>query len=167
VTIETFELNDDHAYALAGPISFIVWRSETISEAAIRTTEAAGRHALERSPKGVGLLAFAEGATPSREVRRLSTQINARLHDAGAVGVAAVLAPRGVVGAVQRGMATGMILLSSQPYPLRVFADTADAVHWLAKLLWARGVRIEPATTAAEIDGFRETYLRRGRAVAE
>jgi len=165
VTIETFELNDDHAYALAGPISFLVWRSEAISVADIRATEAAARAALERYPTGVGLMAFAQGATPSREVRQVSTEINARLHARGAVGVAAVIGG-GVVGAVQRGMATGMSLLSSQRYPLEIARDTTGACRWLGQKLGQRGVPIDPEGTARAIDEFRQRYLRLGAAVA-
>ena len=165
MTIDTFRLNDDHAYALAGPISFLVWRSETISVAAIRATEAAARDALARYPAGVGLMAFAQGATPSREVRRISTEINARMHAEGAVGVAAVI-EGGVIGAVQRGMATGMILLSPQPYPLKIVGKSVDACRWFGEKLRSRGVSIDPEATAREIDDFRERYLRLGASVS-
>lgn len=159
--IETYRVNDDHAMAMLGPISFVVWRSPTISVADMHATEDHARAALERSPEGIGLLAFAGSAAPAREVRQVSTQINERLHDAGAVGVAAVLDDGGVLGAVQRGMATGMLVLSSRAYPLRVFGDTSGACGWLAKKLCSRGITVR-ADSAAELDAFRESYLSAG-----
>lgn len=168
MTIETHRLNDRHAMAMLGPISFIVWRSPTITLADVRATEGHALAALEASPKGIGLLAFACSATPSREVRKLSTEINERLHERGAVGVAAVLDDGGILGAVQRGMATGMLVLSSRSYPLRVFRDTAGACAWLAERLRPKGVVVEPERTAAELEAFRDNYLSAGRtAVAE
>lgn len=166
--IETYRVNDDHAMAMLGPISFVVWRSPTISVADMRATEDHARAALRGSPEGIGLLAFAGSAAPSREVRELSTDINERLHEEGAVGVAAVLDDGGVLGAVQRGMATGMILLSSHSYPLRVFGGTEDACGWLGEQLSPRGITLHAETAAARLDAFREDYLRAGSsAVAE
>jgi len=160
--IETYRVNDDHAMAMLGPIAFIVWRSPTISVADMRATEGHARAALRGSPEGVGLLAFAGSAAPSREVRRVSTLINERLHETGAVGVAAVLDDGGVLGAVQRGMATGMLVLSSRSYPLRVFGDTEGACGWLANRLRSRGITIHADAAAAQLDAFRDRYLGAG-----
>jgi hypothetical protein len=165
VDIEIYRLNDEHAMAMCGPLSFIVWRGPTISVEDIRATERHARAALERSPEGIGLLAFAEAATPAREVRRVSTQINAQLHASGAVGVAAVLSRRGLVAAVQRGMATGMAMLAPRTYPLRVFAHGTEACRWLGDNLRARGVSLDVEAAATEIDDFRRLYLREGTAV--
>jgi len=168
MTIETYRVNDRYAMAMIGPVAFVVWRSPTITLADMRATEAHGEMALERSPKGIGILAFAGSAAPDREVRRLSTRINERIHARGAVGVAAVLDDGGLLGAVQRGMATGMVLLSSRSYPLRVFRHTRGACGWLADELRPRGVDVVPRAAAAELEAFRASYVNAGRAaVAE
>lgn len=162
MSIHTYRVNDDHAMAMLGPISFVVWRSPTISVEAMRATEGHARAALERSPQGIGLLAFAGAATPPPDVRRLSTEINERLHAEGAVGVAAVLDRGGVLAAAQRGMATGMLMLSSRAYPLKVFGATEPACEWLARKLEARGVAVNPSFAAPLLDEFRERYLNAG-----
>lgn len=162
MNVEPFDVDGDRAYALVGPLSVVVWRTEAVSEDDLRVGAAAGRVALERSPGGVGLLAFAGGAMPSRPVRELSTAINARLHAEGAVGVAAILAQPGVIGAVQRGMAKGMMLLSPEPYPLGIFGESVAACTWLGERLRARRVAFDAGEAARKLDAFRRVYLRSG-----
>jgi len=138
-----------------------IWRGE-ITPAGMSGTERLGMRALENSPKGAGLLFYPETSKPSLEVREMSASINERLSARGAVGVAGVFLQSGFTGAIQRGIATGMTILSAHSYPMKLFGATDEAVEWLGGELRKHGVVARTQTIAADIGAFRERYLADG-----
>lgn len=154
-------MTEDHAFVVCGPVACVVWRGE-IDREAMAATEGLGLRALENSPKGAALLFYPEGSTPSPELRELSASINEQLAARGAVGVAGVFMKGGFIGAMQRGIATGMTILSAHSYPLKLFGNTAQAVAWLGGQLRQRGVVADVATITRVLGDFRDDYLDQG-----
>ncbi len=162
--LELLEATDDHAYVVCGPVACVIWRGQVTREGALGT-EKLGMRALENSPKGAALLFYAEGSTPPPDLRELSASINERLAARGAVGVAGVFSQTGFIGAMQRGIATGMTILSAHSYPMKLFKDTAGAVGWLGNQLRQRGVVADVVHTTDQLARFRDRYLAAGAKV--
>lgn len=158
---ELLEVTEDHAFIVYGPIACVIWRG-AITRDAVERTEALGMRALQESPRGAGLLFFAEGSAPSQELRELTADINERLAARGAVGVAGVFLARGFLAAVQRGIATGLAMLSAHSYPFRVFSNTRQACDWLGGELRHRGVTINGAEVSARLRDLRDQFVTHG-----
>lgn len=163
--MELLEATDDHAFVVCGEVACVIWRGQVTREAVLGT-EGLGMKALENSPKGAALIFYAEGSTPAPELRELSASINERLAARGAVGVAGVFSQTGFIGAMQRGIATGMTILSAHSYPMKLFKDTGGAVAWLGAQMRQRGVVMDVARTTDALIRFRENYLEKGADVA-
>jgi len=52
------------------------------------------------------------------------------------VAAATVILADGMLAAVQRSILTGLVLVAFPPHPAKVFATTAEAVHWLLPHIW-------------------------------
>ena len=165
-SLELLEATENYAFVVVGPVACVVWRGE-IDRDAMAGTESLGMRALQNSPKGAALLFYPEGSAPPPDLRELSASINERLAARGAVGVAGVFSQTGFVGAIQRGIATGMTILSAHSYPMKLFKDTTGAVEWLGAQLRQRGVTTDVRHTARALDDFRERYLDVGAAIRD
>lgn len=163
--LELLEITNDHAFIVCGPVACVIWRGAITAES-MQGTEALGIRALENSPKGAGLLFFPETSAPPQELREMSADINERLAARGAVGVAGVFLARGLLAAVQRGIASGMAMLSAHSYPLRIFGSTRQACDWLAGELRHRGVILDGAEASALIQDFRDQFKAHGSSIS-
>ena len=166
INLQLLDVSDDHAFLSCGPLACVVWRG-AITEDLVKSTEELGLAVLRRSPKGAALLFYAEptATPPDPELRLLSAEINERLASKGAVGVAGVFSASGFVAAVQRGIATGMSMLSAHSYSFRAFRETKSACRWLDGELRNAGV-IEDLVRAGDlVDNFREKFAAHGASV--
>jgi hypothetical protein len=166
VKLQLIDIDNDHAFVVCGPIAVVIWRG-TIDEASILETEALGMRALQNSPKGAGLLFFPESTTPPPPLRELTADVNERLAARGAVGVAGVFLHKGFLATVQRGIATGLTMLSAHSYPFRIFSNTQQACAWLGGELRHRGVVADTLEIARQLEQFRNEYLTHGSRTSE
>jgi hypothetical protein len=137
----------------------VAWRG-ACDASAIRRVEVATMMALDNSTgKCVAMGIVEPTAVPlSDETRALTAASNDRLHKAGAMAFAGVVAQSGFFGSVVRGIVTGLTLLSRSPYPFRMFDDHPDAITWLAQRAEKEGVSVSTTDYINAVTEFRKYY---------
>lgn len=80
------------------------------------------------------------------------------------VASAITVLSQGMIGAVQRSVLTGLMILAPPPHPAKVFGDIADAVAWIAPhVLSLCGPQATKAAIASAVDAFCSEFEARER----
>jgi hypothetical protein len=76
------------------------------------------------------VIVYPSRAMMSAEERHRMTQLIKRW-EAHRVAAATVILATGMLGAVQRSVLTGLLMIAPPPHPSKVFSDLSEAVTWL------------------------------------
>ena len=140
----------DHALGVWHNLAIVVWRCETKPEA-VSAMRQEYLSVASRYPGGIGMLTIIEDTAtmPPIEARKAIADLFEELGPRVKVS-AAVFEGSGFRAAFVRGVVTGLNMMTSQPFPHRVYGELTAAAEWLAQgLPQADGRR---ATVAQLID---------------
>jgi hypothetical protein len=121
--------------AEAGPLCVTIWRGPAAPKPfewqRAGLSEVVGRH-----PRGAAFLCVVETSSkpPDDDLRKATAQMFLNLGDR-LKGTAVVIEGEGFMAAINRGVLTGMILLTnrSRRSPLAVFGTVTDGAQWLGQ----------------------------------
>lgn len=99
---------------------------------------------------------------------RMSTEERTRMaelikhHEQFRAAAATVILAEGMLAAVQRSILTGLILVAFPPHPAKVFATTAEAVHWVVPhLRKLQGPGLTSGDVLASVSGLCDEFQAR------
>jgi hypothetical protein len=121
--------------AETGPLCVTVWRGSATAKPfewqRVGLSEVVGRH-----PRGAAFLCVVETTSkpPEDDLRNASAKMIVNLGDR-LKGTAVVIEGEGFMAAINRGVLTGMVLLTqrSRKSPIAVFGTVTDGARWLGQ----------------------------------
>ena len=120
--------------AEAGPLCVTIWRGSATPEPfewqRAGLSEIVGRH-----PRGAAFLCVIETSSspPQEDLRKASAQMIVNLGDR-LKGTAVVIEGEGFMAAINRGVLTGIVLLTrSRRSPFAVFGTVTEGARWLSQ----------------------------------
>jgi len=111
-----------------------------------------------RFPRGFSAMVILPGLSPLSLTSEVRAAAERMTNDAAPqfLGLAQVIEGRGFVTAAIRSIATGMVLGTQPPWPMRIFAGIEPAAAWLAA--WVEG-ETRPAATRKLTEALRQTLV--------
>jgi hypothetical protein len=79
------------------------------------------------------------------------------------VAAATVILATGMLGAMQRSVLTGLLMLAPPPHPTKVFGVAADAIDWLAPHVRSLSRHTTPAAMHAAVADFNAAFAARSK----
>lgn len=121
--------------AETGPLCVTVWRGSATAKP-FEWQRAGLAETIQRHPRGAAFLCLVETSSkpPEDDLRKASAQMIVS-HGDRLKGTAVVIEGEGFMAAINRGVLTGMILLTQRgrKSPISVFGTVTDSARWLSQ----------------------------------